>query len=83
VIKEYPINLPREGPNQQVQDLGQLLQVPGITVETEDFSGRYKHQIYIDILMAPESGYNTLGTQVMICLWHSIVPEPATSGKLT
>jgi hypothetical protein len=49
------------GPNQQVQDLGELLQDPGINIETEHFSGRNEHKFY-----TLESGYNTIGTQVMI-----------------
>jgi hypothetical protein len=61
MIKEYSVDLHREGPNQQVQDLGELLQVPGINIETECFSGRNEHKFY-----TLESGYNTIGTQVMI-----------------
>jgi len=39
IINRTPFDLPREGPNQQVQDLGQLLPGPGMNAQTGDFSG--------------------------------------------
>jgi hypothetical protein len=39
IINRNPFDLLREGPNQQVQDLGQLLPGPGMNAQTGDFSG--------------------------------------------
>lgn len=39
MVNDYPNDLQREGPNQRVQDLGQLLQDPALKVETEHFNG--------------------------------------------
>jgi hypothetical protein len=59
MVNDYPNDLQREGPNQRVQDLGQLLQDPALKVETEHFNGIISSEIWKICLchcLVPETG---------------------------